>query len=150
MSPTEPSSAAKARPETSDSNFIQKMWGVRYQVRDVARAVDFYVRQLGFHLDQQHLPAFAQVSIEGLKLILSGPGASGSRPMPDGRAQEPGGWNRVVLHVAELPSIHPIEYSRGARGSPSLRVPDQGPGRATSTRPRGSVVLKVGRSPRHH
>ena len=104
MSPTEPSSAAKARPETSDSNFIQKMWGVRYQVRDVARAVDFYVRQLGFHLDQQHLPAFAQVSIEGLKLILSGPGASGSRPMPDGRAQEPGGWNRVVLHVAELPS----------------------------------------------
>src|SRR6476659_6291342 len=25
-----------------------------------------------------------------LKLLLSGPGASGSRPMPDGREQEPG------------------------------------------------------------
>jgi glyoxylase I family protein len=38
-----------------------------------------------------------------LKLILSGPGASGSRPMPDGRQQEPGAWNRVVLQVKDLP-----------------------------------------------
>ena len=41
--------------------------------------------------------------IGGLKLILSGPGASGSRPMPDGRQQEPGGWNRVLLQVQNLP-----------------------------------------------
>jgi glyoxylase I family protein len=78
--------------------------GVRYQVRDVGRAIDFYTRQLGFKLDQKHLPAFAQVSAGDLKLILSGPGASGSRPMPDGRAQEPGGWNRVVLEVDDLPA----------------------------------------------
>jgi len=78
--------------------------GVRYQVKDVSRSIDFYTRQLGFKLDQQHLPAFAQVSVGNLKLILSGPGASGSRPMPDGRAQEPGGWNRVVLEVDELPA----------------------------------------------
>ena len=51
----------------------------------------------------QSLPAFGQVSIGGLKLILSGPGASGSRPMPDGRQQEPGGWNGVVLQVQDLP-----------------------------------------------
>jgi catechol 2,3-dioxygenase-like lactoylglutathione lyase family enzyme len=38
----------------------------------------------------------------GLKLILSGPGASGSRPMPNGRQQEPGGWNRVLLQVQDL------------------------------------------------
>jgi glyoxylase I family protein len=44
------------------------------------------------------------VSIGALKLILSGPGASGSRPMPDGREQEPGGWNRVLLEVKDLPS----------------------------------------------
>jgi len=49
-----------------------------------------YSQQLGFKVDQQHLPAFAQVSVRGLKLILSSPGASGSRPMPDGRKQEPG------------------------------------------------------------
>jgi glyoxylase I family protein len=53
-------------------------------------------------LDRKNLPAFAQVSIGNLKLILSGPGASGSRPMPDGRQQEPGGWNRVVLQVRDL------------------------------------------------
>ena len=50
----------------------------------------------------EHLPAFAQVSVGDLKLILSGPGASGSRPMPDGDKQEPGGWNRVVLQVTDL------------------------------------------------
>ena len=59
---------------------------------------------LGFNLDFQNLPAFAQVSIGSLILILSGPGASGSRPMPDGRRQVPGGWNRIVLHVQDLPT----------------------------------------------
>ncbi|MFL6567361.1 MAG: VOC family protein [Burkholderiales bacterium] len=83
---------------------ITNLHGVRYQVRDVERSIDFYTNQLGFELDAKHLPAFAQVSIPNLKLILSGPGASGSRPMPEGRAQEPGGWNRVILQVANLPA----------------------------------------------
>src|SRR5437868_4764018 len=81
---------------------IVGLWGVRYQVSDVQRAITFYTERLGFKLDMQNLPAFGQVSIGGLKLILSGPGASGSRPLPDGRRQEPGGWNRVVLHVEDL------------------------------------------------
>jgi glyoxylase I family protein len=80
------------------------LWGVRYQVKDVQRSVAFYTDQLGFNLDLEKMPAFAQVSISGLKLILSGPGASGSRKMPDGRQQEPGGWNRVVLRVSDLPT----------------------------------------------
>jgi glyoxylase I family protein len=71
--------------------------GVRHQVRDVSRAAAFCTQNLGFTLEHQHLPAFATVSLGGLKLLLSGPPASGSRPMPDGRQQEPGGWNRVVL-----------------------------------------------------
>jgi len=79
-------------------------WGVRYQVADVSRSVVFYTERLGFKLDQQNLPAFAQVSIGNLKLILSGPGASGSRPMPDGRKQGPGGWNRMLLQVQDLPA----------------------------------------------
>jgi glyoxylase I family protein len=78
--------------------------GVRYQVKDVQRAISFYTQTLGFDLDMQNLPAFGQVSIGGLKLILSGPGASGSRPMADGRHQEPGGWNRVLLEVQHLPA----------------------------------------------
>jgi glyoxylase I family protein len=84
-------------------SFVVGLWGVRYQVKDVKRSIDFYTKQLGFKLDMQNLPAFGQVSVGNLKLILSGPGASGSRPMPDGRQQEPGGWNRVVLQVPDLP-----------------------------------------------
>jgi glyoxylase I family protein len=83
---------------------VLELWGVRYQVKDVGRSVAFYTEQLGFDLDQEKLPAFAQVSTRGLKLILSGPGASGSRKMPDGREQEPGGWNRIVLRVKDLSS----------------------------------------------
>ncbi len=86
------------------NNFVLGLWGVRYQVKDVSRSVAFYTERLGFKLDQQVLPAFGQVSISNLKLILSGPGASGSRPMPDGREQQPGGWNRLILHVRDLPS----------------------------------------------
>ena len=85
-------------------SFVLGLRGVRYQVKDVSRSLGFYTKQLGFKLDQQNLPAFAQVSVGDLKLILSGPGASGSRPMPDGRQQEPGGWNRIVLQVSDLPA----------------------------------------------
>jgi glyoxylase I family protein len=84
---------------------IEGLWGVRYQVKDVRRSIEFYTRMLGFVLDFQKLPAFGQVSLGELKLILSGPGASGSRPMPDGRHQESGGFNRVVLHVRNLPGV---------------------------------------------
>jgi glyoxylase I family protein len=83
-------------------SFIVGLRGVRYQVADVSRSIDFYTKQLGFKLEAKHLPAFAEVSVGDLRLILSGPGASGSRPMPDGRRQEPGGWNRVVLRVTDL------------------------------------------------
>ena len=79
--------------------------GVRYQVKDVARAVAFYTQHLGFTLQHQHLPAFASIALGDTHILLSGPGASGSRPMPDGQHQEPGGWNRVVLRVADLPAF---------------------------------------------
>jgi glyoxylase I family protein len=83
---------------------IISVHGVRYQVKDVARAVAFYTDHLGFTLERQQLPAFASVSLGAFTLLLSGPGASGSRPMPGGRPQEPGGWNRVVLRVTDLPA----------------------------------------------
>jgi glyoxylase I family protein len=89
---------------TQTQPLVLGLWGVRYQVKDVQRSIAFYTQMLGFKLDMQNLPAFGQVSIGALKLILSGPGASGSRPMPDGRQQAPGGWNRVVLQVQDLPA----------------------------------------------
>ncbi len=87
---------------TTQQNFILGLWGVRYQVKDVQRSIAFYTQIFGFNLDHQHLPAFGQVSISNLKLLLSGPGASGSRPLPGGREQAPGGWNRIVLQVEDL------------------------------------------------
>jgi len=82
--------------------FVQDFHGVRYQVKDVARSVAFYTTHLGFTRGHEHLPAFANVSLGDVEILLSGPQASGSRPMPDGQRQEPGGWNRVVLRVANL------------------------------------------------
>ena len=84
--------------------FIKGVHGVRYQVKDVARAVAFYTQHLGFRLEHQQLPAFASVSLGESQILLSGPGASGSRPLPNGQSQQPGGWNRVVLKVATLPA----------------------------------------------
>jgi glyoxylase I family protein len=84
--------------------FIKSVHGIRYQVKDVSRSVAFYTQRLGFKLEHQQLPAFASVSLGDSNVLLSGPGASGSRPMPNGMAQEPGGWNRIVLKVADLPA----------------------------------------------
>jgi len=84
--------------------FVKGVHGIRYQVKDVARASAFYTQHLGFTVQHQQLPAFASISLGDATILLSGPGASGSRPMPGGHTQEPGGWNRVVLKVADLPA----------------------------------------------
>lgn len=95
--------------------FISGVWGIRYQVKDVQRSIAFYTQTLRFALDMQNLPAFGQVSLDGLKLILSGPGASGSRALADGRQQEPGGWNRVVLQVDDLAAVTAQLKAAGVR-----------------------------------
>ena len=104
---------------------IKSFLGVRYQVKDVSRSIHFYTEQLGFKLDHQHLPAFGQVSSGDLKLILSGPGASGSRLLPDGRQQESGGWNRVILQVENLPATIETLKKAGLRFRNEMEV---GPG----------------------
>lgn len=105
--PDDNSSAAKiddSRRSGTSLGFVKDFHGVRYQVQDVSRAVAFYTDHLAFKLQHQQLPAFANVSLGDLRLLLSGPGASGSRPMPGGQRQQPGGWNRVVLRVVDLPA----------------------------------------------
>jgi glyoxylase I family protein len=102
-------------PHVEIRRFVRSIHGIRYQVEDVARAVAFYTRYLGFKLEHQHLPAFASVSLGSSQVLLSGPGASGSRPMPDGQRQEPGGWNRVVLEVSDLPGLISALENAGLR-----------------------------------
>lgn len=95
--------------------FVQGVHGIRYQVSDVARSIEFYTTHLGFTLKHKHLPEFANVALDDVEILLSGPGASGSRPMPDGRAQEPGGWNRIVLRIKDLPALIVTLKSAGLR-----------------------------------
>ncbi len=103
---------------------INGFHGVRYQVKDVARSIDFYTEHLGFKLEHKQLPAFAALSLGALPLLLSGPGASGSR-LVNGEPQEPGGWNRIVLRVADLSSFIEALSKAGLRFRGEMQV---GPG----------------------
>lgn len=75
---------------------------VRYMIDDVPAAMDFYTTLLGFTVERDASPAFASVVRDGVRLLLSGDGSSGKRPLPDGRRQAPGGWNRIHLEVTDL------------------------------------------------
>ena len=98
---------------------------IRYQVTDVERAVAFYTQHLGFTRGTQPGSAFATVSHGNLTLWLSGPKSSGSRPMPDGRRQTPGGWNRLVLEVDDLGSVVGAMKQAGLRFRNEIEI---GPG----------------------
>ena len=100
---------------TTSAQTTTTFHGVRYLVTDVKRAMDFYTTHLGFNLEHQQLPVFATVALGPLKIHLSGPGASGSRPLQGGERQIPGGSNRVVLRVTNLPAVIESLRSAGAK-----------------------------------
>lgn len=87
----------------SEKNSLFRPVAIRYQVRDVDRSIAFYTDHLGFKLDRKGGPV-GVLSNGDFQMWLSGPGASGSRPLPGGRSQEPGGSNRLALQVADLPA----------------------------------------------
>jgi catechol 2,3-dioxygenase-like lactoylglutathione lyase family enzyme len=90
------------------SNFSQQMGttmskvSIRYMIDDVPVAIDFYTTHLGFALDLDASPAFASVSRDGVRLLLSGKTSSGRRTFPDGREPISGGWNRIQIQVEDL------------------------------------------------
>ena len=75
---------------------------VRYVVDDVEAAIAWYTEHLGFTLISKYIPAFADVALGSLRLLLSGPASSAGRPMADGERPRPGGWNRIHLIVDDL------------------------------------------------
>jgi len=75
---------------------------IRYMIDDVPAAIKFYTTHLGFALDLDASPAFASVSRDGVRLLLSGKTSSGRRTMPDGREPVPGGWNRIHIQVENV------------------------------------------------
>ena len=75
---------------------------IRYMIDDVPVAIKFYTTYLGFEVEQDSSPAFASVTREGVRLLLSGKTSSGRRAMSDGREPVPGGWNRIHIQVEDL------------------------------------------------
>ena len=102
--------------------------GVRYIIDDVPAAVAFYTKHLGFTVEHDASPAFASVVRDGVRLLLSGDGSSGKRPLPDGRTQAAGGWNRVHIEVEDLQA----EVERLRAAGVRFRMPEiiSGPGGA--------------------
>lgn len=105
---------------------------VRYMVADVEAAIDWYTNHLGFTLLSNHAPAFADVALGSLRLLLSGPKSSAGRPMADGETPGPGGWNRIHLIVDDLAAE--VERLRGA----GVRLRNE-----IVTGPGGSQVLLI-------
>jgi mannose-6-phosphate isomerase-like protein (cupin superfamily) len=52
---------------------------------------------------------------DGVRLLLSGDGNSRKRPLPHGRRQAPGGWNRAHLEVTSLAWIYEANRGRSVR-----------------------------------
>ena len=93
---------------------------IRYIVCDVDAAIDFYTTCLQFELQMHPNDVFAMLGRGDLRLVLvkptgpQGP-AGGGAAMPDGRMQEPGGWNRFSVEVPDLAATVTELRSRGAR-----------------------------------
>jgi len=99
---------------------------LRYIISDVPAAVRFYTALLGFTVQHDASPAFVAVVRDGVRLLLSGDGSSGKRALADGRQQTPGGWNRLLIEVTDLPS----EVARLRAAAVPFRTDDivSGPG----------------------
>jgi catechol 2,3-dioxygenase-like lactoylglutathione lyase family enzyme len=76
---------------------------IRYFVGDLDTAVDFYCQHLGFRLELRPTRMFAMLYRDDLRLLLNVPGSHpGGHALPDGTLPTPGGWNRILIQVADL------------------------------------------------
>jgi catechol 2,3-dioxygenase-like lactoylglutathione lyase family enzyme len=87
---------------------------VRYLVNDVDAALPFYAA-LGFTVAARMGPPFVMLALGDLTLWLSGPGTSAARPLADGSVPVPGGWNRLVIEVADIRASMQALQPTGAR-----------------------------------
>jgi catechol 2,3-dioxygenase-like lactoylglutathione lyase family enzyme len=76
---------------------------IRYFVQDLSAAVDFYCQHLGFEKELPPIPTFAMLNRGDLRLLLNVPGPHpGGHALSDGTLPTPGGWNRILIQVADL------------------------------------------------
>ena len=88
----------------------------RYMVNDPAESAVFYTENFGFEV-QLKVPAICIISRGDMTLLLSGPGSSARRPMPDGSEPVPGGWNRILIETDDLDSL----VEKAAKGGVKFR-----------------------------
>jgi catechol 2,3-dioxygenase-like lactoylglutathione lyase family enzyme len=76
---------------------------IRYFVKDMDVAVEFYRRHLGFEEEVRPSSVFAMLYRDDLRLLLSVPGPyPGGHALSDGTLPTPGGWNRMLIQVVDL------------------------------------------------
>ena len=101
VSPLQTAAGAQSKEDTNMDRVR-----VRYMVNELDPAVKFYMTYLGFQLERESKRNFAMLERGHLELVLStpfGPGGA-AKPMSDGRKAAPGGWNRIILNVHDLPA----------------------------------------------
>jgi catechol 2,3-dioxygenase-like lactoylglutathione lyase family enzyme len=112
---------------------------IRYLVDDVEAATRFYTERLGFELAERWGAALAIVARGDLRLLLSGPQTSAAKPMPDGSKPVPGGWNRLVIEVRDLPALMETLRAAGVRFRSDL-VTGPGGRQALAEDPAGNPI----------
>ncbi len=111
----------------------------RMIVKDVDASIAFYCTHLSFTLGEQFGPAVAILRRYDLSLWLAGPMASASRPMPDGEKPAPGGWNRPVFVLSDLPKAVSAMQAAGVRFRNAL-VTGPGGSQILCLDPSGNVI----------
>ena len=112
---------------------------VRYLVDDVDAATRFYIERLGFEVAERWGAALTIVARGDLRLLLSGPQTSAAKPMPDGSKPVPGGWNRLVIEVRDLPALMETLRAAGVRFRSDL-VTGPGGRQALAEDPAGNPI----------
>ncbi len=112
---------------------------IRYIVDDVDKAVEFYTSNLDFRLEQQFGAAIAILERDGVQLLVSGPKASASWPMPDGSKPSPGGWNRFQIVVDDIESAVSRLKQKGVQFKNDI-IDNQGRKQVLCIDPSGNLV----------
>lgn len=84
-----PAAVQDAPSGKGEQSFVLGLWGVRYQVKDVSRSIEFYYATTRFQTGSKKSASLRPGLNRQFQTDFEWSGASGSRPMPDGHTQEP-------------------------------------------------------------